>query len=228
MFFGIKWIPHVNKAEMTIVNESKEQVKEVKEWQVQAVQTAQKKAFDVYHNVLFFVSGVVEPLTPYLLGFYANSLTRKETIVKSYEALFTEVHVPHWNEVEYFVPVKDARAAINELQSAIKSGGWIVNVPVRVSFVKGNKLWISEVFGEDRVGIAIGMYNKPLKWKQFVAKVDGIMKHYNGRPNWAKDTTLKKEDLAALYPRFNDFLEVKKRLDTRGIFTNEYLATIFE
>ena len=54
------------------------------------------------------------------------------------------------------------------------------------------------------------------------------MKHYSGRPNWAKDSTLKKEELSGLYPRFNDFLEVKKRLDTRGIFTNEYLATIFE
>jgi hypothetical protein len=53
------------------------------------------------------------------------------------------------------------------------------------------------------------------------------MKNYEGRPNWAKDSTLKKEDLEKVYPRFNDFLEMKKRLDSRGVFTNDHLSTIF-
>jgi hypothetical protein len=49
-----------------------------------------------------------------------------------------------------------------------------VNVPIRVSFVKEDSIWLSEAFGRDSVCIAVGMYNKPQKWRQFVAKVDSM------------------------------------------------------
>jgi len=71
------------------------------------------------------------------------------------------------------------------------------------------------------------MYQKASKWRQFVKKIDGIMKRYEGRPHWAKYHQLSKADLEGLYPRWNDFQEVRKRLDPNGIFLNDYLTPIF-
>jgi hypothetical protein len=86
-YFSFSWIPHVNKAQLVIVNETKEKIAEGKEnsrkilkiasaanFQVKAVQYLHSNGFALYHTALFTVTGFVEVLTPYLLGFYSNSL----------------------------------------------------------------------------------------------------------------------------------------------------------
>ncbi len=42
-----------------------------------------------------------------------------------------------------------------------------------------------------------------------------------------KLNTLKADDFAALYPRWNDFLEVRAGLDPEGKFLNPYLKDVF-
>jgi FAD/FMN-containing dehydrogenase len=71
------------------------------------------------------------------------------------------------------------------------------------------------------------MFKKPSQWKQFVKKLDTIMKKYEGRPHWGKYHQLTKQEVEALYPRWNDFQEVRKRLDPNGTFLNEYLSAYF-
>ena len=50
---------------------------------------------------------------------------------------------------------------------------------------------------------------------------------HNGRPHWAKDHSLRSEDLRRLYPRFDDFLQLIREMDPRGIFRNEYVRRHF-
>ncbi|HAJ46982.1 MAG TPA: FAD-binding oxidoreductase, partial [Alphaproteobacteria bacterium] len=45
-----------------------------------------------------------------------------------------------------------------------------------------------------------------------------------GRPHWGKLHTLKAKDLANLYPRFEDFRALRRRLDPKGRFMTPYLA----
>ena len=53
------------------------------------------------------------------------------------------------------------------------------------------------------------------------------MKNYGGKPHWAKTHSLNKQELEQLYPKWNDFSEVRKRFDPQGVFLNDYLEKIF-
>ncbi|MBO6633832.1 MAG: FAD-binding protein, partial [Parvibaculum sp.] len=45
--------------------------------------------------------------------------------------------------------------------------------------------------------------------------------------HWGKLNTLNADDFAALYPKWNDFLEVRAELDPEGRFLNPYLREVF-
>lgn len=46
---------------------------------------------------------------------------------------------------------------------------------------------------------------------------------FSGKPHWAKTHTLTPADLRKLYPRFDDFLAVRERVDPGRVLANEYV-----
>lgn len=40
--------------------------------------------------------------------------------------------------------------------------------------------------------------------------------------------TMTKADLQTAYPKMEDFISLRKRLDERGIFLNEYVSQLFQ
>ncbi|MEX2016345.1 MAG: D-arabinono-1,4-lactone oxidase, partial [Candidatus Hydrogenedentales bacterium] len=56
---------------------------------------------------------------------------------------------------------------------------------------------------------------------------EAIFRDHGGRPHWGKLHNLQARELARLYPRWEDFQTVRRRLDPRGLFFNEYLRGIF-
>ena len=51
------------------------------------------------------------------------------------------------------------------------------------------------------------------------------MRAHDGRPHWGKVHTRTAADLAPAYPRFEDFLALRDRLDPDRVFANAYLRT---
>ena len=49
------------------------------------------------------------------------------------------------------------------------------------------------------------------------------MRAHDGRPHWGKVHTRTAADLAPAYPRFDDFLAMRDRLDPDRVFANAYL-----
>ena len=56
---------------------------------------------------------------------------------------------------------------------------------------------------------------------------EAIFRRYGGRPHWGKLHTLKAAELERLYPRWGDFLALRRRLDPEGRLLNSYLKDIF-
>jgi FAD/FMN-containing dehydrogenase len=52
------------------------------------------------------------------------------------------------------------------------------------------------------------------------------MLDHDGRPHWGKLHTLTADQLRPKYPRFDDFLAVRDRLDPHRVFTNPYLDRV--
>lgn len=49
------------------------------------------------------------------------------------------------------------------------------------------------------------------------------MRHFGGRPHWAKAHTCGALELQKMYPNFADFLRVREHADPDGVFLNPYL-----
>ena len=57
--------------------------------------------------------------------------------------------------------------------------------------------------------------------------IEPIFWKYHGRPHWGKIHSLGQAELSKLYPRFEDFREIRRRLDPEGRMLNNHLRKIF-
>ena len=86
-------------------------------------------------------------------------------------------------------------------------------------------LWLSTAHGRETGYIAVHKYYKE-DYREYFGGVEEIFRAYGGRPHWGKIHTLDAEALRPLYPRFDDFLTVRKKLDPQGLFGNDYLDRV--
>ena len=68
---------------------------------------------------------------------------------------------------------------------------------------------------------------KPGVWDVFRAYHDFMIEKYKARPHFGKIHFLTFAQMNRIYPRFSDFLEVKKWLDPNNIFSNDYSRRLF-
>ena len=56
--------------------------------------------------------------------------------------------------------------------------------------------------------------------------MEPILRAHDGRPHWGKVHTRTAADLAPAYPRFEEFLAMRDRLDPQRVFANDYLRRV--
>ena len=60
----------------------------------------------------------------------------------------------------------------------------------------------------------------------YFTEVEAILRAHDGRPHWGKMHTRTAADLRPTYPRFDDFLALRDRLDPERRFANGYLRQV--
>jgi FAD/FMN-containing dehydrogenase len=63
-------------------------------------------------------------------------------------------------------------------------------------------------------------------FRAYFDAAEAILRAYSGRPHWGKMHSLTARELRPLYPRWDDFRAVRRRLDPDGMLLNAYLRTI--
>jgi len=63
-------------------------------------------------------------------------------------------------------------------------------------------------------------------WRPVFEAAEAIFRTFDGRPHWGKLHSLRAADVAALYPRFDDFRSARTTLDPSGVFLNDYLRRL--
>lgn len=71
-------------------------------------------------------------------------------------------------------------------------------------------------------------YGLAVPYRKFHDKFASIIATFNGRPHWAKEHVLKPKDLEVLYPDFQKFRDVMKRVDPDGVMRGEYVRRHIE
>ncbi|GAB2902451.1 D-arabinono-1,4-lactone oxidase [Microbulbifer echini] len=149
----------------------------------------------------------------------------KEVVVESSWRNYASERNVRFNEMEYHLPREAGLAAFAELRRAIEENNLNVFFPIEVRFVKGDDIWLSPFYQQDSVSIAVHRYFEE-DYQPLFQALEPIMRKYGGRPHWGKLNTLGKMDFAKLYPRWQDYLEVRRSLDPMGKFLNPYLKKL--
>jgi FAD-linked oxidoreductase len=172
-------------------------------------------------NLLGFSNGMRKAAARALLG----GLEPEEAVDEGWKLLSTERPV-RFNEMEYHLPAEAHLKVLAEVVALIEKERPDVFFPIEVRRIAPDDAWLSPFQGGERGSIAIHAHYKD-DYKDLFALIEPVFRRNGGRPHWGKLHTLKAPELAALYPRWNDFLELRRELDPEGRLLNPYLKGIF-
>ena len=129
-------------------------------------------------------------------------------------------------ESEYAVPREAVLDVLAELRGGVRRLAHPVMFPVEIRVAAADDIWLSTAYERDSAYIAIHQY-AGLPYLDYFRFFESIAAAVGGRPHWGKMHTLDAERLAALYPRFTDFLRVRDETDPERRFANPYLEQVF-
>ncbi|PRA82850.1 D-arabinono-1,4-lactone oxidase [Microbacterium sp. MYb66] len=130
-----------------------------------------------------------------------------------------------FREMEYAIPAENVVAAFEAVRALIDRRGWRIEFPIEVRFAAADDRWLSTAHGRASAYIAVHRYWRADPTEYFEA-VEQIMHEFGGRPHWGKLHTLTAETLRERYPRFDDFVALRDRLDPERRFGNRYLERV--
>jgi FAD/FMN-containing dehydrogenase len=97
--------------------------------------------------------------------------------------------------------------------------------PIQVRWQKGDDAWLSPQYGRDTVAISVSATRLP-DAGVFLRKAHAVLMPFGARPHWGKMHYATPAEIAAAYPKLEDFKRVRAELDPAGLFLNSYLRTL--
>lgn len=176
------------------------------------------------HQVACSVARTVRPTIPAINRTSVRLWGDREFTDLSHRVFATERSV-RFREMEYALPAEHVRPAFDALRALVDERGWRISFPVEVRFARQDDLWLSTAHGRASGYIAVHRYWREDPTEYFEA-VEQIMRGFEGRPHWGKMHTLDAAALRERYPRFDDFVALRDRLDPGRMFSNRYLERV--
>ncbi|MFI6174841.1 D-arabinono-1,4-lactone oxidase [Nonomuraea sp. NPDC051191] len=170
------------------------------------------------------VGGRRPALIPRINAISAAALGDSEAVDTSYK-VFTARRDVRFLEMEYAVPRRHLAQALRETRDLIDRMDWKITFPVEVRVTPPSDAWLSTAYGRDSAYVACHIY-RPTPNPAYFEGVEEIMNRLEGRPHWGKLHTRDAAYLRKVYPRFDDFVALRDRLDPRRVFTNDYLDVV--
>jgi L-gulonolactone oxidase len=128
--------------------------------------------------------------------------------------------------MEYGLPRDALPTAFAELRRIVERLPFKVSFPVEVRFTAADDIWLSHGYGRDSAYVAIHQY-VGMPYEPYMRAFEEVATSLGGRPHWGKLHWRDASSLRTVYPRFDDFLAVRERVDPRRLFANAYTRQIF-
>jgi len=154
-----------------------------------------------------------------------GSMEPETRVDYSHKTLSTERNM-RFNEMEYHLPREAGPEALREVIETIEMNDVEVFFPIEFRTVAPDDIWLSPFYKRESCSIAVHRYHEE-DYTPYFSLIEPIFRKHEGRPHWGKLNTLKAADFASLYPKWQDFLEVRAELDPEGRFLNPYLRDVF-
>jgi L-gulonolactone oxidase len=219
--FEFFWLPHTPWALTKRNNRTEEPLQplpKVRGWV--------EKTF--MENVAFGALCHLGKLRPALIPRLATALPssgKREYVNDSYK-IFASPRIVRFYEMETAIPRAHLVPALKEIRAMIESRGYLLNFPVEVRFTAADDVPLSTAYERESAYIAVHVF-KGMEYEPYFKDVEAILKNYGARPHWGKLHFQDSSDLSRQYRRFDDFLELRNRLDPQRVFANAYLTQVF-
>ncbi len=159
----------------------------------------------------------------------ANRFASRMLGARTYTDLAHKVFVSErrvvFREMEYAVPRAAGLAALTEVRRVLDASGLTVSFPIEIRVAPADDVPLSTAYDRDTLYLAFHVHQRTDHARYF-ALMEAVMRDHDGRPHWGKLHTRDAASLAPLYPRFDDFLTLRDRLDPTRVFTNDYLRRV--
>ncbi|WP_310541544.1 D-arabinono-1,4-lactone oxidase [Phenylobacterium sp.] len=132
-----------------------------------------------------------------------------------------------FNEMEFHLPPETQLAALKAVMAAIETHRKDVFFPIEARRIAADDAWLSPFNGGPRGSVAVHCYYKD-DYRFLFDLIQPIFLKHGGRPHWGKLHSLKAPQLARLYPDWEAFQSVRRRLDPQGRMLNPYLRELLE
>lgn len=140
-------------------------------------------------------------------------------------ALLSTTRPVRFVEMEYHIPREAALATVRQVIRKLDQTSEAF-FPMEFRNVAADTAWLSPFSDGPKSSIAIHA-GVDERYDYFFSEFEPIYRAVGGHPHWGKLHSLGKADFLSLYPRFADFLDIRKTLDSTGKFLNPHLAHIF-
>lgn len=167
--------------------------------------------------------GVIMRAVPLVAG-------REEIVDDSHEMFYMRPPHGYSHETEYFVPaaacVEGFSAARRRLEAAEAEGRLAFNGILSMRATGATDSMLSPSHGRDSCSIdafLVQQYGNDAAGREVEAALDAALRPLGGRPHWGKLHSVDHASgLRDMYPRFDDFLRVRERVDPNGVFLGAY------
>jgi FAD-linked oxidoreductase len=130
-----------------------------------------------------------------------------------------------FNESECHVPQEQGIACVREVIQKLEQRHDVF-FPLEFRFVQADDAWLSPFYQRASCSIAIHAAAGEA-YQYLVSDIAPVFRKYQGRPHWGKLHAHQASDLATLYPRWKDFLEIRRQCDPQGRMLNPHLRQLF-
>ncbi len=132
-----------------------------------------------------------------------------------------------FDEMEYFLPREAGPECFSKVRRRIRER-WRKDIVWRVLYrtVAADDYHLSAATGRESATISLH-HNAGLPFWDYFKDIEPIFRDFGGRPHWAKKHTMRAEELRTMYPGWDEFLRMRKCLDSDGVLLNPYLRELF-
>lgn len=142
----------------------------------------------------------------------------------SHRVYATPRKVPFY-EMEYAVPYECFQDVKKECVRAFEKENFYTHFPTENRFGCQDDIYLSLAHNRKSAYIAFHAY-KGTDYKKYFKSMEDICAAYSGRPHWGKIHNQKASYFERVYPKWNDFLTIREKMDPDQIFVTEYMRSL--
>lgn len=219
-FCKVWWVPHTRTAHVFRYARTTERTSRP--------HPARQRRFDdhVMHRLVLPVAvelGRRSGLGPWLNRTFAPTLAKPRRVGPSPLMLSTPMPFRH-RETEAALPMARAGEAVERVVRAVERERLVVNFPLEIRFVRGDRAWLSPASGGDTC--QIGAYCAGELATPYFAAFWRELRPLGARPHWGKELDHTAAEVRALWPDAPRFLALRDELDPDRTFGGAFHARV--